>query len=91
MHQSNIPIRPSLQHMRFDKNKINPIETPIIYKIYYQKENAESDCYMGIIKRKIKHRIKEHIHDGMHKRSTSALLKVNKTEYIYIYIYIFKL
>lgn len=61
-----IPIKPNpniFQRIRNEKEIVNNHETAGIYKINFTDENGKQGSYIGMTKRKIKQRIKEHKDD----------------------------
>ena len=84
----NIPIKPNsniFQQIRKDRDSINPLETSGIYKLEFINENNKTGSYIGMTKRKIKDRIKEHPSDISHNRQTPALAQLNTKKKIKIY------
>ena len=59
----NVPIKPCpniFQHIKSDRDLVNPLDTAGIYRIEYTDENNKKYYYVGVTKRKINERLKEH-------------------------------
>ena len=84
----HVPVKLALnisQILKSDRDKVDPVETSAIYRIKYSKDN-KTGHYIGLTKRKIKERVKEHKGDICNNRGKTSIAKIAQTKNISINI-----
>ena len=75
----NVPIKSSpniFQHIKSDRDPVNPLDAADIYRIDYTDENNKKGYYIGVTKRKIKERLKEHQNDIKNSKSDTGIARL---------------
>ena len=75
----NVPIQPSpniIQHIKSDRDLVNPLDTAGVYRIKYTDENNKEGYYIGVTKQKINERLKEHQSDIKNSKNNTAIVRL---------------
>ena len=64
------------QHVKSDRDPINPLDTADIYRIEYTDENSKKGYYIRVTKRKINERLKEYQCDLKNAKSNTAIARL---------------